>query len=159
MNLDNIDRLKAIKPYENYNSKLEEYRSYVDLLKDDSLLVQSFITFVTNPNEANTTELDFQITQVNSKTENLNNAINAISQDLSSISYLNSFDDETIRSLNLNIANKSRELKSLYGSGGANNGRLDDRTLLTQFKIVENSILLLLIVSVIFYFTKKNKVV
>ena len=93
------------------------------------------------------------------KKQKLKTAINDISQDLSSISYLNSFDDETIRSLNLNIANKSRELKSLFGSGGANNGRLDDRTLLTQFKIVENSILLLLIVCVIFYFTKKNKVI
>ena len=156
MNLDNIDRLSNIASYDYYNSKKGDLRSYVDLLEDDGPLVQSFITFVTNPNEANTNALDIQIAQVNSKTENLNKAINAISQDLSSISYLNSFDDETIRSLNLNIANKSRELKSLYGSGGANNGRLDDRTLLTQFKIVENSILLLLIVSVIFYFTKKK---
>ena len=158
MNQDNIDRLSTIDSYEHYNSRLVELRSYVDLLKDDGLLVESFINYVSNPSRENTIELDFQIAQVNSKTTNLENAINAISQDLSSISYLNSFDDETIRSLNLNIANKSQELKSLYGSGGANNGRLDDRTLLTQFKIVENTILLLLIVSVIFYFTKKNKV-
>ena len=159
MNLDNIRRLNAISSSEHYNSKLKEYRSYVNLLKKDGLLVKSFINFVTTPSQENTNALDIQIDRVNSKTTDLNTAINDISQDLSSISYLNSFDDETIRSLNLNIANKSRELKSLYGSGGANNGRLDDRTLLTQFKIVENSILLLLIVSVIFYFTKKNKVV
>lgn len=159
MNQDNIDRLSTIDSYEHYNSRLVELRSYVDLLKDDGLLVESFINYVSNPSSENTDELDFQIAQVNSKTTNLENAIKDISQDLSSISYLNSFDDETIRSLNLNIANKSQELKSLYGSGGANNGRLDDRTLLTQFKIVENTILLLLIVSVIFYFTKKNKVV
>ena len=159
MNLDNIERLSTIASSEDYNSRLVEFRSYVDLFKNDSLLVERFINFVTTPSQENTNALDDQINQVNSKTKTLNDAINAISQDLSSISYLNSFDDETIRSLNLNIANKSRELKSLYGSGGANNGRLDDRTLLTQFKIVENSILLLLIVSVIFYFTKKNKVV
>jgi hypothetical protein len=159
MNQDNINLLNKINSYEHYNSKLSDLRSYEDLLKDNGPLVLSFINYVTNPNSDNTYELDFQINQVNSKTTTLKTAINDISQDLSSISYLNSFDDETIRSLNLNIANKSRELKSLFGSGGANNGRLDDRTLLTQFKIVENSILLLLIVCVIFYFTKKNKVI
>ena len=157
MNQDNMDLLNSVSSYEYYNSKLPDLRSYQNLLDINwGPLVISFINYISNPNSDNTSELDHQINQVNIKTTNLDNAINDITRDLSSISYLNSFDDETLRSLNLNIANKSRELKSLFGSGGANNGRLDDRTLLTQFKIVENSILLLLIVCVIFYFIKKK---
>ena len=101
--------------------------------------------------------MDAQILILNNKYENFNISLDDISRDLSAISYLNSFDDETLKALNLNIISKSKELSSLLGSGGANSGRLDDTTLLTQFKIVENSILLLVIISAIFFFTKKKK--
>ena len=66
-------------------------------------------------------------------------------------------DDETIIALNVRISNRTKELNNLLGYGGANNGRLDDTTFLTQFKIVENSILLLIIITAVFFYTKMNK--
>lgn len=139
-------------------------KSYEELLRIDSNnidnsgpLTYTFKSYICNPTINNERLLDAQILILNNKYENFNISLDDISRDLSAISYLNSFDDETLKALNLNIISKSKELSSLLGSGGANSGRLDDTTLLTQFKIVENSILLLVIISAIFFFTKKNK--
>ena len=141
-----------------------QLKSYEDLLKIDTVnfqesgpLTNSFKNFICNPTYNNEIILDNQILQLKIKYNNLYSSLDKIAIDLSTISYLNSFDDDTLKALNSNILAKSQELNSLLSSGGANNGRLDDTTLLTQFKIVENSILLLLIISVIFYFTKIKK--
>jgi hypothetical protein len=163
LNEKNIALMGTIDSPDFYKNNLAQLKSYEELLKIDNVkfedsgpLTNAFKNFICNPNTANERLLDTQIYALNLKYENLYNSLNTITKDLSSISYLNSFDDETIRGLNLNINIKSKELSSLLASGGANNGRLDDTTLLTQFKIVENSILLLLIVGAIFYFTKKK---
>jgi hypothetical protein len=44
------------------------------------------------------------------------------------------------------------------GSGGANNGRLSDNVFLTQFKIIENSILLLIIIIACFMYYKTRNI-
>lgn len=164
LNTNNISVMNSIDSPDYYKSKLVSLKSYEELLRIDSNninnsgpLTYSFKSYICNPNINNERLLDAQIYILNQNYENYNESLDAITNDLSSISYLNSFDDDTLKALNLNILSKSRELNSLLGSGGANNGRLDDTTLLTQFKIVENSILLLLIISAIFYFTKNKK--
>ena len=73
----------------------------------------------------------------NQTKNNLFNSLDTISAYLSNISYLNSFDNDTIKALNNEINTKTNEVNSLLGFGGANNGRLGDTTFLTQFKIVE----------------------
>ena len=164
LNENNISLMSSIDSPDFYKSDLVQLKSYEELLKIDNVkfqdsgpLTNAFKNFICNPNSTNERLLDTQIYALNLKYENLYNSLDTITKDLSSISYLNSFDDETIRGLNLNINIKSKELSSLLSSGGANNGRLDDTTLLTQFKIVENSILLLLIIGAVFYFTKNKK--
>jgi len=170
LNEKNIKMAKDLIRPEDYKRKLTDttkatgLKYYEQLLKIDNSnfensgpLVNSFKTYICGPTTNNETLLDIQITSLRQEYEKFYSSLDAIKTDLSSISYLNSFDDETLKALNLNIANKTQELKSILGSGGANNGKLDDTTLLTQFKIVENSILLLLIVSVIFFFTKNKK--
>ncbi len=166
----NIKLAKDLILPEDYKKKLTDttkatgLKYYEELLKIDNNnfqnsgpLVNSFKNYICEPNTNNENSLDIQINNLKLEYEKFYNSLNLIKTDLSAISYLNSFDDETLKALNLNIANKTQELNSILGSGGANNGKLDDTTLLTQFKIVENSILLLLIVSVIFYFTKNKK--
>jgi len=170
LNEKNIKMARDLIHPEAYKRKLTDttkatgLKYYERLLKidnsnfeDSGPLVNSFKNYVCGPTTNNEALLDIQITSLRQEYEKFYNSLDAIKTDLSSVSYLNSFDDETLKALNLNIANKTQELKSILGSGGANNGKLDDTTLLTQFKIVENSILLLLIVSVIFYFTKNKK--
>jgi len=171
LNEKNIKMAKDLGRPENYRIILTDrtketgLKYYEELLKIDNIrfenngaLVDSFKTFICKPfNNNNESALDTQINNLKLEYEKFYNNLDAIQRDLSSISYLNSFDDDTIKALNLNIATKTQELNSMLGSGGANNGRLDDTTLLTQFKIVENSILLLLIISAIFYFSKNKK--
>ena len=88
------------------------------------------------------------------KYNNLIGKIDDISVDLSNINNLKLGDNSTISALNARIASKKQELANLLGSGGANNGRLSDNVFLTQFKIIENGILLLIMVVVCFMYYK-----
>ena len=173
LNETNITLLnRIINTPTDYESKLSDttqrgLKYYEELLRIDNInfedsgpLIISFKNYICLPTTINNENaLDTQINKLKLEYDKFDNNLNTIKSDLSAINYLNSFDDETLRALNLNIASKRQELNSLLGSGGANNGRLDDTTLLTQFKIVENSILLLLIVCAIFFFTKSKKTI
>ena len=162
-NISLLSTLGSLETYKN-DALLTSLKSYENLLKIDNVnfqhsgpLTNAFKNFICNPVRSNENLLDTQIVNLKQKYTNLYFYLDKITYDLSAISYLNKFDDDTIRAINFNIATKSKELSNFLSSAGANNGRLDDTTLLTQFKIVENSILLLLIISVIFYFTKIKK--
>lgn len=172
LNENNIRLLNSITTTpENYERQLRDTTStglkyYQELLRIDNinfqnsgLLVRSFRDFMALPNNTNENNLDTEIEKIKQEYDKFDVNLARIKTDLSAINHLNSFDDDTLKAINLNIASKRQELNSLLGSGGANNGRLDDTTLLTQFKIVENSILLLLIVCAIFYFTKNKKTI
>ena len=163
INQNNIKLMNSIDSPELYIKEITrlDLKSYERLLKIDSnnfqdsgSLTNSFTNFVCNPNTSNEGLLDNEIFKLNENYRHLYDSLDKIVIDLSAISYLNSFDDDTLKAINLNIASKSQELNGLLTSGGANNGRLDDTTLLTQFKIVENSVLLLLIISTIFILIK-----
>ena len=52
---------------------------------------------------------------------------------------------------------KQNELNSLLGFDGANNAKLHDTTLLKQFKLSENIILILIMILSIFFYIKKIK--
>ena len=162
-NISIINRLSRPESYKT-TALLTSLKSYEDLLKIDEVnfqasgpLTKAFHAFICGPNSNNESELDKQIAALNKNYTDFYDNLDDITSDLSAISYVNKFDDDTIRAINFDIANKSKELSNFLSSAGANNGRLDDTTLLTQFKIVENSILLLLIISIIFYFTKIKK--
>lgn len=174
-NIDLITGLQDRNP-QYYEQQLGGLGYYRELLKIDTTTLQNNneFSFESNgslvirfkeyicglPRDRNNEEfLDDEIRKLRDEYTKMFYSLDAIRRDLSSINHLNSFDDNTLRALNLNISNKSRELKNLFTSGGANNGRLDDTTLLTQFKIVENSILLIIIICAIFYFTKNKKVI
>jgi len=165
LNTANIALLNINSP-EYYEEQLTSLKDYEKLLRindtdfdDSGPLVNSFSKFVCDNLATSEADLNIQINKLKDEYDKFDKALHDIKMDLSSINYLNSFDDDVLKEINLNIANKKQELNSLLGSGGANNGRLDDTTLLTQFKIVENSILLLLIVSAIFFFTKSKKTI
>ena len=166
LNNANISIINMLRRPDDYKTTalLTSLKSYEDLLKIDNVnfqasgpLTNAFKNFICGPTSNTESELDTQIAALEQKYTNLYFYLDKITYDLSAISYVNKFDDDTIRAINFNIANKSKELSNFLSSAGANNGRLDDTTLLTQFKIVENSILLLLIISIIFYFTKIKK--
>lgn len=163
----NIDRMNSIKDPSHYTSGefFESLSDYDELLKFNSSipvpqygsLTIAFEKYICSDSQADEAFFDGKLQELSANYTRLFTSLNAIKSDLSDINYINNYDDETLRSLNVNIVNKSRELNRLLTSGGANNGRLDDTTLLTYFKIVENSILLLLIICFIFYFTKKKQ--
>ena len=117
-----------------------------------------FNEYICNPTSTNDAALNIEIVNLKDKYIALFDSLDNISADISSINYLNSFDDETLISLNVRINERTKELNSLLGFGGANNGRLSDTTFLTQFKIIESSVLLLIIISALFFYNKMRKV-
>ena len=166
LNEENINRLNSIKHPRDYSNNLATLQSYKQLLRIDiarpennGALVAAFKTYICNNTPSDKARLTTQINNLKQVYNDFRTKLNEIKLDLSSINYINSFDDDALKALNLNIASKKHELNGLLGSGGANNGRLDDTTLLTQFKIVENSILLLLIICAIFFLTKSKKII
>jgi hypothetical protein len=166
LNEENINRLNSIKHPSYYSNNLATLQSYKKLLtidiansRNNGALVAAFKTYICNNTTSDKELLTTQINKLKQVYNDFSTNLNEIKMDLSSINYINSFDDDALKALNLNIASKKHELNGLLGSGGANNGRLDDTTLLTQFKIVENSILLLLIICAIFFLTKSKKTI
>uniref|UniRef100_A0A6C0KNT9 Uncharacterized protein n=1 Tax=viral metagenome TaxID=1070528 RepID=A0A6C0KNT9_9ZZZZ len=164
-NRTNITRASILPNPKVYKDKISELKTYEALIKFDSEryidngpLVFSFERYICNPEETNSALLDADIHSLKLKYKNLYHELDRISTDISSITYLNGFDDETLISLNVEIKKKTKELNSLLSFGGANNGRLSDTTFLTQFKIVESSVLLLIIISALFFYNKMRKV-
>ena len=144
--------------------KLAQLASYKDLLYiNETNLIASgpiyntFKNFICNPTQENERLFDIQLTNLKAKYSSLINHLDDISVDLSNINYLKTGDNNTIMALNARIASKKQELTNLLGSGGANNGRLSDNVFLTQFKIVENGLLLLImIIACVVYYKTRN---
>ena len=159
INETNIARATSLPNPQFYKNKIPELKSYEELIKlDRGPLVYRFNEYICNPTSNNDAFLNIQIVNLKNKYQALFDNLDNISADISSINYLNSFDDETLISLNVRINERTKELNNLLGFGGANNGRLSDTTLLTQFKIVESSVLLLIIISALFFYNKMRKV-
>ena len=165
INEDNLARSNSLQTPQKYKDQITDLKSYESLLRIDRTnyvnngpLVYTFNQYICDPTPAKESALNAQIRILRDNYENLFTSLDTISADISSINYLNSFDNETIISLNVKINERNKELNSLLGFGGANNGRLSDTTFLTQFKIVENSILLLVIITALFLYNKMKKI-
>jgi hypothetical protein len=165
INVNNIDIATRLQNPQVYKNEIAKLKGYETLIKIDHTnytangpLVYAFNQYICDPIQSKERALDAQIKVLRDKYEYLFTSLDTISADISSINYLNSFDNETIISLNVRIKERTKELNSLLGFGGANNGRLSDTTFLTQFKIVESSILLLIIITVLFLYNKMKKI-
>jgi hypothetical protein len=149
-------------------TKLNELQSYKQLLYIDGANTESsgpvyitFKNFICSPTRANEQLFDTQLANLESKYTNIVSHLDDISTDLSNINFLKRNDNSNMIALNTRINDKKQELSTLLGSGGANNGRLSDNVFLTQFKIIENSILLIIIIIAcfIYYKTRNLKVI
>jgi len=178
----NIDLTKNAKSPKEYRDKLVTLDNYKDLLKFDATTsyvngaytistgtytnttngplaraIMEFVCSTTSTLATNQATLNANIDLLKNCYTDLFTSLDEISQDLSNINYLNSLDNNTITALNARINDRKKQLNSLMGFGGANNGRLSDTTFLAQFKIVENSVLILIIITVIFIYYKTKK--
>lgn len=164
---------KAVQAPSYYRDKLadDQLGSYKELLKADNLtastigppsgnigeLAQAFFNYNCTATATNLASFNQEIIKLENSYERLFTMLDEITTDSSYINYLNSFDNNTIAALNTRIYAQKKQLNSLLGFGGANNGRLSDTTLLAQFKIVENSVLILIIITAIFIYNKIRK--
>jgi hypothetical protein len=126
-------------------------------LESSGPLYIAFKNFICSPTREKERLFDTQLVDLQSKYTNLINHLDTISTDLSSINLLKADTNNNLMALDARIAIKKQELNNLLGSGGANNGRLSDNVFLTQFKIIENSILLIIMIIACFvYYRTRN---
>ena len=170
---------KAVRAPSYYRDKLadDELGSYKELLKAEDITVSTTGILTSTSGNIGSLAVAFynvncsstgtiisrndafnrEIAKLETSYSDLFTMLDEITTDSSYINYLNSFDNNTIAALNTRIYAQKKQLNSLLGFGGANNGRLSDTTLLAQFKIVENSVLILIIITAIFIYNKIRK--
>tara|TARA_Y100001970_G_scaffold21860_2_gene25100 strand:+ start:1210 stop:2286 length:1077 start_codon:yes stop_codon:yes gene_type:complete len=85
----------------------------------------------------------------------VSDSLSNIQTDLSNISLITSYDTIYLEELQELIDNQKIELKNLLGLDSGNNGKLQDTLDLKNLKLSENIILLLIITTVIFIYSKK----
>ena len=84
------------------------------------------------------------------------NQLDAISKDISDIEIITRNDTLKLEQIERKIQEEKKNLKNLIGLDGANNGKLFDTKYLKNLKLSENIILTLIIVFVIYFYSRKK---
>lgn len=168
---DIVNILRKIKSHDYYNSKLPQLSDYDNLIQQPTYnstsesysgggtIAYYFKKYTCNPTQENLNNFKNQITILDNKYNGSNgifSSLDEITFDLSSINLLINNDKRFVLEIDKLIELKKNELNALLGSGGANNGRLDDTNYLKNLKFTEIIILgLVLLIAILIYIKKK----
>ena len=106
--------------------------------------------------ESNKANFISNIDKIMSYRSDLQSGLNELTEDLSKINLITSYNNEILVGLDNYIGDIKLTLKNLFSSGGANNGRLGDISYLNNILFFENLIIFIILISFI-YITIKNK--
>ena len=138
------DNLKNKENTENLLSSIKEnFRQYLC-----SQLVEPNSTFKNKYIEA--------LNMLKTKYDIFFNQLDAISKDISDIEIITRHDTLKLEQIEKQIQEEKKNLKNLLGLDGANNGKLFDTKYLKNLKLSENIILTLIIVFVIYFYSRKK---
>ncbi len=87
---------------------------------------------------------------------NIFTEMDGISRDISSISFITRHDTLYLEKIQKEINDKKKDLRSLLGFDGANNGKFSDTRYLKNLKISEISTILIILVFLIYAYSKKK---
>tara|TARA_B110001452_G_scaffold264367_1_gene267267 strand:+ start:702 stop:1622 length:921 start_codon:yes stop_codon:yes gene_type:complete len=155
-----IGKLQNIKSYDYYKNKLDDLNNYDELLKsgfDGGILALAFKNFICDDNKSYyEIILDRRIDELKNTYSNLFSNLDSINRDLSDINILTKSDNIYLENIQKKIDFQKKQLSNLLGLGGANNGKLSDTKYLKNVEMSEVTILFLVIVIVIFIYSKKK---
>jgi hypothetical protein len=100
--------------------------------------------------------LDIAITRLQNEYKNIFDYLANISTDVSNLKFIISNNKLELEIIQNKINDEKEKLNSLIGFDGANNGKLSDTKFLKNLKISENIILFIVIIFVIYAYTKKK---
>ena len=154
---DIVQKLKQVKSYQYYKEKLNSDFNREFFEDDLDSLYNSFERYICNPRERNfSREFDEKIINLKDKYDIMFSELNSISNDISTIHFLTKNDTNILKDIQEKIDTKQRQLENILGLDGAGNGKLNDTNFMKNLKLSETLILFLIIVSLIFIYSKKK---
>ena len=121
-------------------------------------LSQALINDICDSNGPNTNfgETDNVINNLEKFYYNTIDNLNSLSNDISNITLLTQYDTIYLKTLEEQIINERKKLKNLFGLDGANNGKFLDTKYMKNLKLNEIIIISLLLIFLIFIYSKKK---
>jgi len=152
-NSDVNEKLRGTKSLEHYtgdyNSIIQQTDGVLDIFK---LMFKKAVCERSSVHMAN---LDGSIIALQQHYQRYFSSLDTITTDLSNMSVLTEYDTLYLEKLQRDIDSKKKELKSLIGFDGANNGKLSDSEFMKNLKLSENILLFFVLIFVIYAYRRK----
>jgi hypothetical protein len=155
INLDYINNDNYIEDKKNQFNIIFNYDNFNSILSDISTSFNSYICSTSN-NLSFYNDLSGNIDNLLRFYINCNNYLDQLRTDISNIFPATDYKKIRLRDLEDNITNKQNELKNILGLDSGNNGKFNDALFMKNLKIGEITILILIIISCIFIYSKKK---
>ncbi|AET73054.1 hypothetical protein PGAG_00165 [Phaeocystis globosa virus 12T] len=147
------DQLRGTKSLDyytgDYNSIIQQTDGVLDVFK------QMFKNAVCERSSVHMGKLDGSIIALQQHYQRYFSSLDLITTDLSNMSVLTEYDTLYLEKLQRDIDSKKKELKSLIGFDGANNGKLSDTEFMRNLKLSENILLFFVLIFVIYAYRRK----
>ncbi len=154
---DIVGKLGQVKSYQYYNEKLQNDFNKEDFEEDLNRLKNSFENYICNPKASNyRSDFDGKMINLKDNYDSMFSILDSISSDISTVHFLTKNDTKILKNIQEQINEKKIKLKEVLGFDGASNGKLNDTNFMKNLKLSETLILFLIIVSLIFIYSKKK---
>ena len=169
--LDNYKQLNnlTINEYEYYNNpdnlnedddkgilNINEFNTTFDDLFEDLSNAMQILCTPNRPTQDVIEAIDGKVNKFGEFYENIFDKLNILAKDISNISFLTKYDTKYIKDLEQIYDLEKKKLKNLFGVDGANNGKLLDTKYMKNLKLNEILIISLLLIFLIFIYSKKK---
>ena len=152
-----VQKLEQVKSYQHYKEKLDSDFNREFFEADLDSLYDSFERYICKPIERNfRRQFDEKMIDLKEKYDIMFFELDSISSDISTIHFLTKNDTIILKNIQEKIKAKQIQLENILGLDGAGNGKLNDTNFMKNLKLSETLILLLIIVSLIFIYSKKK---
>lgn len=153
-NSEKTDKLRGTKSYDFYKNDFNQISQRSEgILNNFELMfnkkICNAISSISNSN------LNDSILKLKQHYDDYFTSLDNISTDISNISILTKYDTLYLEKLQRDIDAKKKQLTSLIGFDGANNGKLSDTKFLKNLKISENILLSFVLIFIIYAYRKK----
>jgi hypothetical protein len=154
---DIVGKLRQVKSYKHYREQLDIYFDKTNFEADLDSLYDSFERYICNPVQRSfSRQFDEKMFNLKDKYNIMFSTLDSISRDISTIHFLTKNDTIILKDIQEKINNKKIQLRNILGLDGAGNGKLNDTNFMKNLKFSETLILFLIIVSLIFIYSKKK---
>lgn len=150
-------QLDQVKSYQYYKENLDSNFNREFFKADLDSLYDSFERYICKPIERNfRRQFDEKMIDLKEKYDKMFFELDSISRDISTIHFLTKNDTIILKNIQEQIKEKQIQLEHILGLDGAGNGKLNDTNFMKNLKLSETLILFLIIVSLIFIYSKKK---